>query len=90
MASPSPVPTNSLLGGSVTHVAVTVDGLAGHKGVLYFAGFGQRVILQGVHMVMTSDVGKPWETEERVSNLVFIGRNLPTDKLAARLEDCLV
>lgn len=60
-----------------------------YKGVLSFAGFQNRIILQGVHMLMTSDVGSPWTGDRRVSNLVFIGRSLPQDRLTQRLEGCL-
>ena len=60
-----------------------------YKGVLSCAGFENRVILQGVHMVMTSDIGRPWGEEPRVSNLVFIGRNLPEAELKRRLHSCL-
>jgi G3E family GTPase len=60
-----------------------------YKGVLSFAGFEKRIILQGVHMLMTSDVGSPWLDGTRVSNLVFIGRSLPRETLTAQLEDCL-
>ena len=60
-----------------------------YKGVLSFAGFQNRIILQGVHMLMTSDVGTPWTEERRVSNLVFIGRLLPQARLTQQLERCL-
>lgn len=60
-----------------------------YKGVLFYEGFESRVILQGVHMVMNSDVGKPWAGEARASNLVFIGRNLPQDVMTRQLESCL-
>ena len=60
-----------------------------YKGVLSYAGFEQRVILQGVHMVMTSDIGTAWGDEPRTSHLVFIGRRLPEPALRQRLESCL-
>ncbi len=60
-----------------------------YKGVLSFAGFEKRVILQGVHMLMTSDVGTSWGDAERASNLVFIGRNLPQSEFRQGLEACL-
>ena len=61
-----------------------------YKGVLAYSGFEKRVIVQGVHMLMSSDLGSPWRsTDERVSQLVFIGRNLPQAELTAELESCL-
>ena len=49
-----------------------------YKGVLNVQGNASRVVFQGVHMLMASDVGKPWLNDaERESVLVFIGRNLP-------------
>lgn len=60
-----------------------------YKGVLFYAGFESRVILQGVHMLMTSDLGKPWGTQAPSSTLVFIGRGLPEKELTRRLVDCL-
>lgn len=48
------------------------------KGILNVAGRSERVLLQGVHMIMGDCAGEPWKTdEERESTLVFIGRNLP-------------
>lgn len=61
-----------------------------YKGVLAYAGFDKRVIVQGVHMLMSSDLGPAWKAaEERTSQLVFIGRNLPKAELTAQLELCL-
>ena len=60
-----------------------------YKGVLSCVGFENRVVLQGVHMVMTSDIGRPWGSAPRVSNLVFIGRNLPEAELKQSLQSCL-
>jgi G3E family GTPase len=61
-----------------------------YKGIAAFAGFEHRVVLQGVHMVMNSDLGRPWAAgEKRLSKMVFIGRDLPEAKLRAALTDCL-
>ncbi len=61
-----------------------------YKGVLNVQGNDKRVVFQGVHMLMASDLGKPWENAERESVLVFIGRNLPKDVFEAGLTTCLV
>lgn len=61
-----------------------------YKGVMAYAGFESRVVLQGVHMLMRSDLGAPWNEEERQSNLVFIGRRLREPELRRGLQECLV
>jgi G3E family GTPase len=62
-----------------------------YKGILYLEGLGHRVVFQGVHMMMGSDVGRPWAAQDvRESKLVFIGRDLPEDVLRAGLQECLV
>jgi G3E family GTPase len=61
-----------------------------YKGVLNVQGNDKRVVFQGVHMLMASDLGKPWDNAERESVLVFIGRNLPKDVFDAGLTTCLV
>ena len=50
------------------------------KGVLNVAGMPERILLQGMHMIIGDSAGAPWRAEEqRESTLVFIGRNLPKD-----------
>lgn len=61
-----------------------------YKGVIAYAGLDHRVILQGVHMLMSSDLGAPWQQDARRSQLVFIGRNLARAELTDRLTSCLV
>ncbi len=61
-----------------------------YKGVLFVDGSPRRMILQGVHMLMGADVGRPWGKDERPgSKMVFIGRNLPKDAILKGLEACL-
>jgi G3E family GTPase len=62
-----------------------------YKGVLSLAENENRVVFQGVHMLMGGDVGKPWGSEEkRGSVMVFIGRNLPEELFVHGLTQCLV
>lgn len=50
------------------------------KGVLNVADRPERILLQGVHMIMGDCAGAPWRADEqRESTLVFIGRKLPKD-----------
>jgi G3E family GTPase len=62
-----------------------------YKGVLYMKGNANRVVFQGVHMLMGGDVGRPWDKgEKRSSTMVFIGKNLPQELFIKGLEQCLV
>ncbi len=61
-----------------------------YKGVLYIKGGARKVIIQGVHEMMGSDLGKPWGSEKRETRMVFIGIDLPKDVLLGGLETCLV
>ena len=62
-----------------------------YKGVLHMKGTDRKVIFQGVHQLMGSDLGPQWaEGEQRQSKMVFIGIDLPQDILLQGLEQCLV
>ena len=62
-----------------------------YKGVLHMQGTDRKVIFQGVHQLMGSDLGPVWpEGEARVSKMVFIGIDLPRDILVQGLDQCLV
>lgn len=62
-----------------------------YKGVLNMKGSDRKVVFQGVHQLMGSDLGPKWAPgEEKVSKLVFIGIDLPKDILLQGLEQCLV
>jgi len=62
-----------------------------YKGVLNMRGTERKVIFQGVHQLMGSDLGPEWSKgEERMSKMVFIGIDLPKDILMQGLEQSLV
>ncbi|MBK6296328.1 MAG: GTP-binding protein [Rhodoferax sp.] len=62
-----------------------------YKGVLNMTGTDRKVIFQGVHQLMGSDLGPSWAAgEQRSSKMVFIGIDLPKDILLQGLEQCLV
>ena len=62
-----------------------------YKGILWMAGASRKVIFQGVHQTMGSDLGAQWaETEPKGSKIVFIGQNLPKGIFIEGLEQCLV
>jgi len=61
-----------------------------YKGVLYMKGSDKKVIFQGVHQLMGSDLGPAWaKGEKKTSKLVFIGVDLPREILEQGLEQCL-
>ena len=61
-----------------------------YKGVLNIAGQNNRMIFQGVHMLMGGSPGKAWLADEaRESKMVFIGRNLPKKIFIEGLAYCV-
>ena len=61
-----------------------------YKGVLHMKGTEKKVIFQGVHQMMGSDLGPKWMPgEKKQSKMVFIGIDLPKDVLMQGLEGCL-
>ena len=62
-----------------------------YKGVLHMKGTDRKVIFQGVHQLMGSDLGPEWAKDEpRESRMVFIGIELPREILEQGLDQCLV
>ena len=54
-------------------------------------GGDRKVIFQGVHQLMGSDLGPKWAPgEKKGSKMVFIGIDLPRDILLQGLQACLV
>ena len=60
-----------------------------YKGILYIKGVRQRMLLQGVHMLLGTEPGKAWGKEKPYNKLVFIGKKLPKDVFLAGLKNCL-
>ena len=61
-----------------------------YKDVLHMKGTEKKVIFQGVHQMMGSDLGPRWMPgEKKQSKMVFIGIDLPKDVLMQGLEGCL-
>ena len=62
-----------------------------YKGVLNMDGTDRKVIFQGVHQLMGSDLGPAWALgEHKTSKMVFIGIDLPRDIFLQGLEQCLL
>jgi G3E family GTPase len=61
-----------------------------YKGVLYMKGQPKKVVFQGVHQLMGSDLAGLWAPgEKKQSKLVMIGIDLPKDILMQGLENSL-
>jgi hypothetical protein len=59
------------------------------KGFLNFAGSNERIVIQGVHMVVDTSALGPWGNRPRRTQLVFIGRDLDREALRAGFESSL-
>lgn len=59
------------------------------KGVLNFAGEARRYVFHGVHMTLEGRPGKPWASDRRLSEIVFIGRNINEALLRDGVRSCL-
>ena len=60
------------------------------KGILAFKDDDERFVFQGVHMILDGDHQRPWNKDEkRQSRIVFIGRNLPGEKITQGFESCV-
>jgi len=70
---------------------VRVDGadIFRMKGVFSVAGVPDRVIFQGVHMLIDAANGGPWGSRPRQNRVVFIGRNLDREALNAGFRACI-
>jgi G3E family GTPase len=57
------------------------------KGILNFKDDPDRFVFQGVHMILDGDHQRPWKDgEKRDSRMVFIGRELPEEKIRKGFE----
>ncbi|WP_371439524.1 GTP-binding protein [Polaromonas sp.] len=60
-----------------------------YKGVLNIKGEDQRIVFQGVHMLMGAERAGKWKAQEaRTSKMVFIGRDLPREIFEKGLAAC--
>jgi G3E family GTPase len=60
------------------------------KGILAFKDDPDRFVFQGVHMILDGDHQRAWkEGEKRESRIIFIGRNLPEEKIRQGFESCV-
>ncbi|MGB7430849.1 MAG: GTP-binding protein [Ahrensia sp.] len=61
------------------------------KGIIALKDDDQRYVAQAVHMMLEGNSSRAWrDDEERVSRMVFIGRNLPRDIIEDGFMKCRV
>ncbi|WP_413711698.1 CobW family GTP-binding protein [Rhizobium sp. Rhizsp82] len=60
------------------------------KGVINFADEARRYVFHGVHMTLEGRPGKPWLTDDRLTEIVFIGRNLDEELLREGFLSCRI
>ena len=61
------------------------------KGILSIHGRAKRYVFQGVHMLLDGTEDRAWgPNETRVSQIVFIGKNLDREELTRGFLSCLV
>ncbi len=58
------------------------------KGIIAIRDVPERMVFQGVHGMFRITLGQPWANNERITQAVFIGRNLRQDAIRAELESC--
>lgn len=58
------------------------------KGILSIAGDNRKLALQAVNMMLEGDFIGAWGTENRISRIVFIGRNLDRNSLYQAFRKC--
>ncbi|NLC23243.1 MAG: GTP-binding protein [Oxalobacter sp.] len=62
-----------------------------YKGILYMENADSKVVFQGVHQLMGSDIVEKWaDGETRQSTMVFIGKDLPESAFREGLTGCLI
>ena len=60
------------------------------KGILNIKGINERFVFQGVHMLFDATRDRLWKPDEhRQNELVFIGRNLDSEKLKSDFLACM-
>jgi G3E family GTPase len=61
------------------------------KGILNFKDHDQRTIFQGIHSLFEAKLDREWRADEtRLTQIVFIGRDLPEDEIKSGIRQCVV
>jgi G3E family GTPase len=66
------------------------EDLLRYKGILYVQGIKERIVFQGLHMLFSGRADRQWkENETRLSELVFIGKELNKQELELQFKNCI-
>ena len=61
-----------------------------YKGILNIKGQSSRLVLQGVHALIETKADQEWsDGEQRKTEIVFIGIDLPESEIRQGFEDCI-
>ena len=67
------------------------EDLLRYKGILHIKGMEKRIIFQGLHMLFSGYPDRNWKQDEtRISELVFIGKDLNKEELEQQFKKCIV
>src|SRR3954447_9318752 len=66
------------------------EDLLRYKGILHIKGMEQRIVFQGLHMLFSGRPDRKWEENEtKLSELVFIGKDLNKEELEQQFKNCI-
>lgn len=66
------------------------EDLLRYKGILHIKGIKERIVFQGLHMLFSGRPDRKWkESEEKLSELVFIGKDLNKEELEQQFKNCI-
>lgn len=66
------------------------EDLLRYKGILHIKGMEHRIVFQGLHMLFSGNPDRKWkENETRLSELVFIGKDLNKKELEQQFKNCI-
>ena len=67
------------------------ENLFRYKGIINLDNEARRFVFQGVHMTLDGRPGKPWkQNENRINELVFIGKNLNDLEINNGFNSCII
>ncbi|MGM0873791.1 MAG: CobW family GTP-binding protein [Bacillota bacterium] len=66
------------------------EDLLRYKGILHIKDMKERVVFQGIHMLFAGKADRKWkEDENKMSELVFIGKDLNKEELEKQFKGCI-
>lgn len=66
------------------------EDLLRYKGILHIKDMNERLVFQGIHMLFAGKADRKWkEDENKMSELVFIGKDLNKEELEKQFKGCI-